>query len=113
MDIQKINRKHYMETDIYYRLNRGLSSKLLQFQNGIIQIEVYINYKWNKNYNATAVEIANCWKNTYPELNHALGCKVFIHDIKRHPEKADIIQSGIRTSYDAFKGILFRKNYLN
>lgn len=113
MDIQRINRKHYMETDLYYRLNKGLSSKLLQFKNGIIQIEVIINHRWHKNYNATAVEIANCWKNSYPELQNALGCKVFIHDIKNHPNKGELLKMGIGTSYDAYKGILFRKNYLN
>ena len=85
MDIQKINRRHFVETDLYYR-------------------------KWEKNYNATAAEIAHAWKTSHAELSHALGCKVFIIDLKKDNNKTILIQSGITPGYDAYKGILFRKN---
>jgi len=113
MDIQSINRRHFVETDLYYRVSMGLSSRLLKFDNGIFHIEVTLARKWNKNYNATAAEIAHCWRSNYPELEHALGCKVFILDIRGDEMKQSLIQSGITPAYDAYKGILFRKQYLN
>jgi hypothetical protein len=113
MDIQKINRRHFVETDLYYRVSLGLSSKLLRFENGIIHIEVTLGRKWDKNYNVTAAEIAYSWKMSNPELEHAIGCKVFIIDLKKGENKITLIKAGINPPYDAFKGILFRKNYLN
>lgn len=113
MDIQKINRRHFVETDLYYRVSLGLSSKLLRYENGIFHLEVTLGRKWEKNYNATAAEIAYAWKSNHQELEHAIGCKVFIIDLKNDENKITLIQSGITPGYDAFKGILFRKNYLN
>ncbi|MBK8349497.1 MAG: hypothetical protein IPL08_18560 [Saprospiraceae bacterium] len=113
MDIQKINRRHFVETDLYYRVSLGLSSKLLRYENGIFHLEVTLGRKWDKNYNATAAEIAHAWKTNHPELAHALGCKVFITDLKTGENKTMLIQAGIAPGYDAYKGILFRKNYLN
>lgn len=113
MDIQKINRKHFVETDLYYRVSMGLSSRLLKFENGIFHLEVTLGRKWEKNYNATAAEIAHSWKSNHQELNEAIGCKVFIIDLRQDPSKTVLIQSGISPGYDAYKGILFRKNYLN
>jgi hypothetical protein len=91
----------------------GLSSKLLKFENGIFHLELTLGRKWDKNYNAAAAEIAQSWKNSNPELEKALGCKVFIIDLKSNEMKATLIQAGITPNYDAYKGILFRKNYLN
>ncbi|MFZ1748582.1 MAG: hypothetical protein WAU01_00245 [Saprospiraceae bacterium] len=113
MDIQKLNRRHFVETDLYYRVSLGLSSKLIDFKNGIFHIEVTLGRKWEKNYNATAAEIAHAWKSNHPELSQAIGCKVFIIDLKVNQIKTTLIQAGIAPGYDAFKGILFRKNYLN
>ena len=108
-----ILRRHFVETDLYYRVSLGLSSKLLCYQNGIFHLEVTLGRKWEKNYNATAAEIAHAWKTSHAELSHALGCKVFIIDLKKDNNKTILIQSGITPGYDAYKGILFRKNYLN
>jgi hypothetical protein len=113
MDIQKINKRHFVETDLFYRVSLGLSSKLLKFQNGIIHIEVTLGRKWEKNFNATAAEISHCWKTNHPELSHAIGCKVFIIDLRDNDMKASLLSAGISPSYDAFKGILFCRNYLN
>jgi hypothetical protein len=113
MDIQKINRRHFVETDLYYRVSMGLSSKLLKYENGIFHLEVTLGRKWDKNYNATAAEVSHSWKSSHPELTHAIGCKVFIIDLKKGEDKTVLIQAGISPGYDAFKGILFRKNYLN
>lgn len=113
MDIEKINRRHFVETDLYYRISMGLSSKLLKFENGIFQIEVIVGRKWLKDYNATAAEISNIWRNSNLELAHAIGCKVFIIDLKNGDNKVELVKSKNIKKYDSSKGILFNKNYLN
>jgi hypothetical protein len=113
MDIQKINRRHFVETDLYYRVSLGLSSRLLKYDSGIFHLEVTLGRKWDKNYNATAAEIAYAWKSNHPELEHAIGAKIFIIDLRHDENKAALIQAGITPCFDAYKGILFRKNYLN
>ena len=113
MNIEEINRKHFIETDMYYRVGYGLSSKMLNFRSGIITIEVTISRKWHKDYNTTALEMANIWKTNHPELKHAIGCKIFIIDTKKNAYKKSLIHSGIKPGYDAKKGILFAKGYMN
>lgn len=113
MDIQKINKRHFEETDSHYRVSMGLTSKLLSYKNGIFHLEVTMGHKWTKNYNATASEISHIWKTNHPELSHALGCKLFIIDLKKNKYKENFIKSGVHPGYDAYKGILFYKNYLN
>ncbi len=113
MDIDKLNRKHFVETDMFYRVSKGLSSKLLDYKNGIIYLEVVLSKKWKKNYNATASEIAHCWKNTHTELAEATACKVYIVDTKEYDYKQYLIHKGIKPGYDAKKGIIFNKYHLN
>ncbi|MBK6363783.1 MAG: hypothetical protein IPN49_08050 [Saprospiraceae bacterium] len=113
MDIQKINKRHYIATDMYYRISLGLSSKLLKYENGIIYLEITLSKKWTKNYNATAAELAYSWKSSHPELCKALGCKVFIIDLREDSERQFLQENGISTPYDAYKGVMFRKNYMN
>ncbi|MBX2814657.1 MAG: hypothetical protein KTR24_01610, partial [Saprospiraceae bacterium] len=73
MSIEEINRKHYFNTDMYYRVGYGLSSKLLAFRNGIIYLQVVLGRKWSKDYHETTLELAQCWKADHPELDHAIG----------------------------------------
>ena len=113
MNIEEINRKHFIETDMYYRVGYGLSSKLLNFRSGIITIEVVISRKWDKDYNTTALEMANIWKTNHSELKHAIGCKIYIVDTKKNAYKKSLIHTGIKPGYDAKKGILFAKGYMN
>ncbi len=113
MNIEEINRKHFIETDMYYRVGYGLSSKLLNFRSGIITIEVVLSRKWDKDYNTTALEMANIWKNNHSELKYAIGCKIYIIDTKANPYKKSLIHSGVKPGYDAKKGILFSKGYMN
>jgi hypothetical protein len=113
MDLEKINRKHFMETDMYYRVGYGLSSKLLDYRNGIIFIEISIGRKWDKSHNATAHELAYCWKDAHKELSKAIACKVFIIDAKKNRYKQTLISSGIKPSYDAKKGVIFSEYYMN
>ena len=113
MDIEKLNRKHFLGLDMYYRVGFGLSSKLIKFENGILHIEVVIGRKWKRNYNSTAAELAYAWRDSHKELSKAIACKVFIIDCKINQYKQFFIQSGIKPTYDARKGIIFAKNYLN
>jgi len=113
MNIKKINRKHFIETDMYYRVGYGLSSKLINVSMGIFTIEVVISKKWSKDFTKTAQELAYLWKKNHDELNNAIGCKIYFVDARTYHYKQALIHRGIKPGYDAKKGILFRKGYLN
>lgn len=98
---------------MFYRIGKGLSSKLINFKNGILYLEVVISKKWDKNYNATASEIAHCWKATHEELKEAIACKVYIIDTREYRYKQYLIHRGIKPGYDAKKGIIYNKYHLN
>lgn len=102
-----------METDMYYRVGYGLSSKLLNVSMGVFTIEVVIGKKWHKDFNQTAQELSYLWKNSHAELKNCIGCKIFIVDAKSYPYKQSLIHRGVKPGFDAKKGILFRKGYLN
>lgn len=113
MNIEELNRKHFLETDMFYRVGYGLSSKLLDFKNGVIYLEIVTGRKWKKSHNATAHELAHCWKKTHPELSHAIACKVYIIDTKKNPYKRSLLNVGVQADYDARKGVIFAENFLN
>jgi len=98
---------------MYYRVGYGLSSKIIDYENGVFTIEVVLGKRWSKDYNATAQELAYLWKKSHKELEMAIGCKVYIIDAKIYNYKQALIHRGVRPGYDAKKGILFRKGYLN
>jgi hypothetical protein len=113
VNIEELNKNHLVNTDMLYRVSYGLSSRLVRYKNGIIYLEVMFGNKWYKDYNDTCLEIAQCWKNGHRELEHAIGCKVYIIDARKYPYKKDLyLKSGI-ASYDAKKGLLFAENHLN
>ncbi len=113
MNIEELNRKHFIETDMYYRVGYGLSSKLLSYSNGIFTLEVVLSKKWSKDFNTTSQELAYLWKNSHDELSTSIGCKIFIIDSRTFEYKQALIHRGVKPGYDAKKGILFRKGYLN
>ncbi len=98
MDIHSINKRHFLKHSFHYRLEYDLSSRLLKYENCILYIEVSIGRRWQKPPYKTALEIANNWKNIHPELNNALGAKIFISDIDKD-------KSNSKIKYK--KGILF------
>lgn len=102
-----------METDMYYRVGYGLSSKLINFSNGIFTLEIVLSKKWSKDVNATAQELAYLWKKSHVELTKAIGCKIYFIDSRTFHYKQALLHRGIRPGYDAKKGIIFRKGYLN
>ena len=113
MSIEEINKKHYFNTDMYYRVGYGLSSRLLAFRNGIIYLQVVMGRKWDKDYHATTLELAHCWRAEHDELADALGCKVFIIDAQKYPYKQDLLKLKIQVAYDARMGMLFASHVLN
>ena len=113
MDLQEINRRHLFKTDFVYRKGFGLGSRLLEYKNGIIYLEVIFGRRWHKNYSATAYEIARCWKDHNEEFKSAIGCKVYLIDARRNPSKRVRYQKRLKVRYDARKGLLFRENILN
>lgn len=113
INIQELNRKHLLQSDVVYRVNHGLSSRLVNFKNGIMYLEVIFTKKWIKNYDETTDELAYCWKNSNSELSKAIGCKVYIIDARQFPYKKDLYLSSGVASYDAKKGVLFQEDLLN
>lgn len=110
MNIEELNRKHYVAQDIYYRVGFGLSSRLLKFDKGIIYLELEVRKKWNKSYNAAVYEIAHCWKKEHPEFSNAVACKIYLIDSKRYSYKRTLMHLGVKPGFDAVKGILFDTN---
>jgi hypothetical protein len=113
MDIEKINNRHFFETEMYCRMEMGLSSRLLSFKNGIFHIEMVIHPKWDKSYNMAAIEMAQLWRDGNLELTNAFACKVFIIDARKNQYKDQLSEAGVKVDYDAKKGVLFYKQHLN
>lgn len=113
MNLEEINRRHLFQTDQLYRIGFGLYSKLLDYRNGILYLEVMFDDRWMNDYNGTAYELAQCWRDNNDELKKAIGCKVFIIDARQYPYKKELYRRRIKPDYDARKGLLFRESLLN
>ncbi|MDQ3245089.1 MAG: hypothetical protein M3P22_01985 [bacterium] len=113
INLENINRRHMLKYDAVYRINYGLCSKLVNYRNGMLFLQVMFDKRWTKDYEQTTEEIANCWKENHPELINVIGAKVYIIDAREFPYKKGLyLVSGV-TSYDAKKGILFNGPILN
>ena len=113
MNLEHINRRHSQEIDMYYRSNYGISSRLVKFENLILHVEVLLSRKRMRSYAAIAAEIAYLWQQANHELSNAIGCKIYFVDGYQNPIKSELFKSHISVNYDARKGILFQRNYLN
>lgn len=113
MNIEEINKKHYIKQELHNRVNRGLASRLLRFEDGIMHVELEVRSKWDKSINGAVVEIAHNWKKNVAELDQAIGCKVYIIDCKAYPYKRTLRHLNIRPGYDHLKGILFNRSLIN
>jgi hypothetical protein len=111
MNIQKINTRHKAKIDTHYRTEYGVSSSLDSYKNQVMIIKAVITKPRKKSYSAIAVDIAHLWKNSNEELMPALACKVFIIDLFANPHKVRTKLS--LDEYDAKKGIIFYRQYLN
>jgi hypothetical protein len=69
--IQDINHRHIKNVDKLYRMFAGLSSELLEYSDQTLQIAIECSEKWKKPVEDTALQIAESWKTSNPELQHA------------------------------------------
>jgi len=113
MDIRQINKRYFLDHNMYDAVLNGISSSLIAYRNGILHIEVITCAKWKKEENSTAFEMAHRWKERIPEFRNAIGCKVYITDLQRRSSARNFHHMGIRIPYASGKGILFKKNQLN
>lgn len=77
-EVNKINTRHIPEVDRQYRMHGGLSSELMDFENGTIILRVTVSEKWTKSPEETAIQLAGSWKNNNPELSSASSYRAFI-----------------------------------
>ena len=108
MNIDELNRKHLLSTDMYFRVGQGLSSRLLKFDHGIIYLEIEVRKKWDKSLDAAAYTVAYSWKNEHQELTEAIASKVFIINSKDFTYKRTLLHLGITPGYDDYKGVFFK-----
>ncbi|MEE9371456.1 MAG: hypothetical protein V3V00_00220 [Saprospiraceae bacterium] len=108
MNIEEINKKHLLSTDMYFRVGQGLSSQLLKYEHGILYLEIEIRTKWKKSVDAAAYTVAYSWKNEHEELCEAIASKVFIINSKEYGYKRTLIHLGITPGYDEYKGVFFK-----
>ena len=108
MNIEEINKKHFIKTDMFFRVGQGLSSKLIKYDHGIIYLELEVRAKWTKSVDSAAFAIAQSWRNEHPEFEDAVASKVFIIDSRIYNYKRTLIHLGIKPGYDAYKGVFFK-----
>jgi len=108
MNIEDLNRKHFIKTDMFFRVGKGLSSKLLKYENGIIYIELEVRGKWKRTLNSAAWAIAHSWKTENPEFGEAIASKVYIIDSRSYEYKRTLMHLGVKPGYDAYKGVFFK-----
>ena len=108
MNIEEINKKHFIKTDMFFRVGKGLSSKLLKYEHGIIYLELEIRSKWDRSVDAAAWTIANSWKTEHEEFEDAIAAKVYVIDSKRYRYKRSLMHLGIKPGFDCYKGVFFK-----
>jgi len=108
MNIEEINRKHFIKTDMFFRVGKGLSSKLQRYEHGIIYIELEVRTKWKKTIDSAAWMIANSWKEENPEFQDAVAAKVYVIDSRSFDYKRTLMHLGVKPGYDAYKGVFFK-----
>ena len=108
MNIEEINKKHFIKTDMFFRVGKGLSSKLIKYDHGIIYLEIEIRKKWDKSIDAAAYAISQSWKQEHPEFSNAVASKVFIIDSREYEYKRTLMHLGVKPGYDAYKGVFFK-----
>jgi hypothetical protein len=114
MDLKQLNNQYFLRKDMYQTVLNGLSSNLVSYRNGIMYLEVTIGEKWKRSYDFTAYQLAYDWRNSFSTLENAIGCKVFIIDLRNDRKTIRTASTGgSRRPYTAKKGILFRPDQLN
>ncbi len=102
MNIDSINKRHFLKYNVQYRLEYDLSTKLVKYENCIMFISIHIGTNWKKTPYKTALDIARNWREVHPELKNAVGAKVYIVESQNAIEENT---SELKIKYK--KGILF------
>ncbi len=93
---------------MFFRVGKGLSSKLLKYEHGIIYVELEVRTKWKKTIDSASWLIANSWKEENPEFQEAVAAKVYVIDSRSFDYKRTLIHLGVKPGYDAYKGVFFK-----
>ena len=108
MNIEEINKKHFIKTDMLFRVGKGLSSKLLKYENNIIYLELEVRKKWDRSIDAAAYTVSHSWKNEHNEFEEAIACKVYVIDSREFNYKRTLMHLGVKPGYDSYKGVFFK-----
>ncbi len=108
MNIEEINKKHFIKTDMFFRVGKGLSSKLLKYESNIIYLEIEVRGKWDRSIDAAAYIISQSWKEEHPEFSDAIASKVYVIDSREFNYKRTLMHLGVKPGYDAYKGVFFK-----
>ena len=81
-DLRDVAERHIYSIDKLYRMHAGLSSDLISYEDGIIELEIRVTKRWPKSHEVTALQLADCWRGQ-PELDQAKGCLVHIYDVQK------------------------------
>ena len=93
---------------MFFRIDKGLSSKLIRFDHGIIYLELEVRSKWKRSLDAASWTIAHSWKMENPEFKDAIASKVYVIDSRSYEYKRTLLHIGIKPGYDAYKGVFFK-----
>ena len=81
-DLREVAREYINRIDKHYRMHAGLSSDLVSYEDGIIELEIRVTKRWPKSHEVTALQLANSWR-WNDELVQAKGYLVHIYDVQR------------------------------
>ena len=82
IDIEAISRRHIYSIDKLYRMHGGLSSDLVSYDSGVIELEIRKGKRWPKPPELKARQLAECWKSSNRELSNAVAFIVHIDEHK-------------------------------
>lgn len=82
IDIKAVSLSHVQRIDKLYRMHGGLSSELVSYESGVIELEIRKGERWKKTPEVTARQLAECWKSHNRELSGAVAFVVHIYEQK-------------------------------
>jgi len=80
IDIKAISQRHIHRIDKLYRMCAGLSSDLVSYESGVIELEIRKGKRWPKPPEVTARQLAECWRHSNRELSGAVAFVVHIYE---------------------------------
>jgi len=85
IDIQAISQSHVRRFDKWYRMCAGLSSDLVSYESGVIELEIRKSARWPKSPLVTARQLAEDWRRANPGLSDAVAFLVHIYEQRTDP----------------------------